>query len=211
MDESPLERGNSCSPCIPHLSENETEESALANLISTGGEGTSSGRLASFSPQEPSTRRRRIDLNSDSEPEETTLLRTRTRIIRRPNRGVSTASSRTTQMVTAAVESNENASRRGRQARGRRARTPSFDLVNNINEYDLEEDSSRIGAVHNQMTEWMNRGRYNLNDPTDSSSESDEEEAWQRMVVVADEKMHFTKRQSKKQHSLLKMAVSVGN
>lgn len=24
-DISPLERGNSCSPCIPHLSENETE------------------------------------------------------------------------------------------------------------------------------------------------------------------------------------------
>nr|XP_018905711.1 PREDICTED: uncharacterized protein LOC109036186 [Bemisia tabaci] len=61
------------------------------------------------------------------------------------------------------------------------------------------------------MTRWINRGGYDLNDPTDSSSESDEEEAWQRMVVIADEKMHFTKRQSKKQHSLPKMAVSVGN
>ncbi|XP_072156569.1 uncharacterized protein [Bemisia tabaci] len=53
-------------------------------------------------------------------------------------------------------------------------------------------------AVHNQMTRWINRGGYDLNDPTDSSSESDGEEAWQRMAVTADEKMHFTKRQSKK-------------
>nr|XP_018907447.1 PREDICTED: uncharacterized protein LOC109037304 isoform X2 [Bemisia tabaci] len=43
--------------------------------------------------------------------EETTSLRIRTRVIRRPNRGVTNGSSRTTQIVTAAVDSNENASR----------------------------------------------------------------------------------------------------